>query len=60
METKISSAQIEVWDWKDTLFNELKSIPKLDRLKYINNKVSKTLAQIKNKKAPRSYKAIER
>jgi len=51
MKTKISSAQIEVWDWKDTLFEELKTIPKLERLNYIKKKVSKTLTQIKNKKS---------
>jgi len=51
MKTKISNAQIEVWNWKDTLFEELKTIPKLERLNYIKNKVNKTLIQIKSKKS---------
>ena len=51
METKISKAQIEVWDWKDTLFEEIKNIPKLERLKYLNAKVNVTISQIKRKKS---------
>ena len=51
METKISKAQTEVWEWKESLYEELKNIPKLERLKYIKNKVSKTIIQIRNKKS---------
>ena len=46
MESKVSKAQEEVWEWKDSLFEELKNIPKENRLKYIRKKVKKTIEQI--------------
>jgi hypothetical protein len=51
METKISKAQIEVWDWKESLYEELRNIPKSERLNYIRQKVSNTINKIKRKKA---------
>jgi hypothetical protein len=51
METKASKAQIEVWNWKNSLFEELKNVPKTDRLKYINGKVRSTINQINKKKS---------
>ena len=50
METKVSKAQIEVWNWKDSLSEELKNIPKLERLSYIKNKVSDSIIKINKKK----------
>ena len=49
METKVSKAQIEVWDWKETLYEELRNIPKLERLNYIKGKVSETIKNINKK-----------
>ena len=46
MESKVSKAQIEVWEWKDSLFEGLKNIPKKDRLKFVREKVKKTIEQI--------------
>ena len=46
MVSKVSKAQEEVWEWKDSLFEELKSIPKEDRLQFIRDKVKKTIEQI--------------
>ena len=46
MESKVSKAQEEVWEWKDSLYEELKNIPKKDRLKFISRKVKKTIEQI--------------
>ena len=46
MESKVSKAQIEVWEWKDLLYEELKDIPKELRLKFIKEKVKKTIEQI--------------
>ena len=50
METKISKAQLEVWEWKNNLYEEIKDIPRLKNLEYIKNKVSKLLKQIKQDK----------
>ena len=47
---KISKAQVEVWDLKDSLFEELKNIPKLERLSYIKGKVKNTIEKINKKK----------
>jgi hypothetical protein len=49
MEAKISKAQGEVWDWKESLFEELKNIPKLERLKFIKDKVENKINQINSK-----------
>jgi hypothetical protein len=48
MESKVSKAQEEVWEWKDSLFEELKNIPKEDRLKFIKEKSKKIIEQIKH------------
>ncbi len=47
METEASKSQIEVWEWKEALFEDLKDIPKEKRLKFIREKVRKTLEQIR-------------
>ena len=46
MESKVSKAQEEVWEWKESLFEELKNIPKEKRLDFIRKKVKKTIEQI--------------
>jgi hypothetical protein len=46
MESKISKSQIEVWDWKESLYEDLKNIPKEMRLKFIKDKVKKTLEKL--------------
>jgi hypothetical protein len=50
METKVSKALIEVWEWKESLYEELKNNPKLERLNYIKGKVSQTIKAINKKK----------
>jgi hypothetical protein len=56
METKVSKAQIEVWDWKESLYEELKNIPKLERLNYIKGKVSYSVAKINGNKNVIAFK----
>jgi hypothetical protein len=51
MTTKVSKAQLEVWEWKEKLYEEIKNIPTLERLKYLNNKVSLTMKSLKTKKS---------
>ena len=43
MESKVSKSQLEVWEWKESLFEELKNIPKDQRLKFIKEKTRKTI-----------------
>ena len=51
MEAKISKAQIEVWEWKENLYKELKSIPRSEKLKYIRNKIKITAERFKKEKS---------
>ena len=46
MKINISKSQIEVWEWKESLFEELKNIPKEKRLEFIRKKVKKTIEQL--------------
>ena len=49
MEAKISNAQLEVWEWKNNLYEEIKDIPRFKKLKYIKKKVSILIEQIQIK-----------
>lgn len=51
MKTNISNAQKEVWECKDSLYEELKNIPKTERLKYIRNKNKEIINRIRNTKS---------
>lgn len=51
MKANISKSQKEVWEWKERLHEELKTIPEKERLKYIRHKVKNTVKQLKAKKA---------
>ena len=43
METKISKAQLEVWEWKNNLYEEIKHLDDDKKLAYIQNKVKDTI-----------------
>lgn len=43
MESKVSSSQTEVWEWKESLFEDLINIPKEQRLRFIKEKAKKTI-----------------
>jgi hypothetical protein len=51
MEAKVSKAQTEVWDWKENLYEELKNIPKLERLNYIKSKVYETIRNLQKEQS---------
>ena len=51
MESKISDAQKEVWEWKEHLYEDLKNIPEGKRIEYLQNKVKNTIEKfLSNKK----------
>jgi len=50
MEADTSKAQLEVWEWKDALYEELKAIPKAERLKFIKAKVRNTIEKLRRAK----------
>jgi len=49
MEAKISKAQLEVWEWRESLHEELKNIPETERLNYIHEKVKSSVDRLKKK-----------
>ena len=56
MRTKTSKAQKEVCEWKESLYEELRAIPRFKKLKYLHEKVKGTLEYLK-KKQPRVFGA---
>jgi len=44
---KISKAQLEVWEWKETLYKELQSVPRANWAEYLNNSAAETINLIK-------------
>lgn len=50
METKISKAQKEVWEWKEEAFRKLEKIPEDKRIEYILKKTNSTIEKIKKRK----------
>ena len=52
METKISKAQLSVWEWKEKAYEELKHLPIMEQMRLIHERTKQTVAQInKNKKS---------
>jgi hypothetical protein len=51
METKVSKAQISVWEWKDKAYEEIKNLPILEQMRFIQERTKQTIAQIKMNKA---------
>ncbi|MEO8513334.1 MAG: hypothetical protein ABI543_07230 [Ignavibacteria bacterium] len=47
IKANISKAQIEVWDWKDSLYEEIKDIPDSQKIDYIHKKTAKTIERFK-------------
>lgn len=50
MERKIFKAQAEVWDWKESLYRELESIPRNSWVEYLVNLSKDTIKTLEDKK----------
>ena len=48
MKYNISKAQIEVWEMKESLYEEIKNIPDKDKIEYIKKKVAATVNELNN------------
>ena len=46
METRESKSQVEVWEWKESLYKELRHVRKDKRLKFIKEKVRRTIDKL--------------
>ena len=49
MESKVSKAQIEVWEWKDKAFEQVKDMSKEERIKFILIETRDLSARLKRK-----------
>ncbi len=55
MKTKVSKAQIEVWDWKEKVYQKIKDLPKGEVLKFIIAETKDLENKIKKSKQKQSY-----
>ncbi len=51
MESKISKAQLEVWEWKEKAWQETRNLPKEEQLPFILSQTQETVAMIQAAKA---------
>lgn len=56
MDIKISKAQLDVWEWKDRAYEEIKHLPILEQMRLIHEQTKQTVAQIKKKKKQKAAK----
>lgn len=56
MESKLSKAQLEVWEWKEKAWQEIKDLPKEEQLSYIVSQTRETVAMIKAAKLKQQLK----
>jgi hypothetical protein len=47
METKISKAQLEVWDWKEKAYEEMKHLSTLEQMNLIHEQTKDMVENIK-------------
>lgn len=46
MKTKISKAQLEVWEWKEELQEQIKNLPKGEQIRFIQNQTAQTIQEL--------------
>lgn len=49
METKISKAQLEVWDWKEKAYEEMKHLSTREQMNFIHEQTKDIVENIKKK-----------
>jgi hypothetical protein len=49
METKVSKAQLEVWEWKEKLYQQVKDLHQGEMLKFILGQTKETIDNLKDK-----------
>jgi hypothetical protein len=50
MEVKTSKAQLEVWEWKEKLYQQVKDLPQGEILKFILKQTKETMDNLKSKR----------
>jgi len=51
METKVSKAQLSVWEWKEKAYEDIKHLHILEQMRIIHERTQKTIHQINSNKA---------
>lgn len=51
MEAKVSKAQLEVWEWKERAYEQIKNMSKEERIKFILAQTKDLAARLKRKRA---------
>jgi hypothetical protein len=49
MKSEISKAQLDVWEWKEKAYSEIKHLKGVERLKFILAETATTVAALKKK-----------
>ncbi len=55
METKISKAQQEVWEWKEKAYQEMKDLTISEQIKLIHEQIKPLIDRISKKKQKHSH-----
>ncbi len=50
MEIKISKSQLEVWEWKEKAYEEIKHLSISEQMRFIHEQSKQTIALINKKK----------
>ncbi len=53
MENKVSKAQLEVWEWKEKAYEEMKHLSTRDQMQLIYEQTKKLVERIKKNKQQR-------
>jgi len=54
METKISKAQLSVWEWKEKAYEDIKHLPILEQMRIIHERTQQVINKININKAKNS------
>lgn len=50
METKVSKAQLEVWEWKEKAYEEMKHLSTREQIRYIHDQTKELADRLRLKK----------
>jgi hypothetical protein len=51
METKVSKAQLEVWEWKEKAYEEMKHLSTREQIRFIHEQTRELAERLRKKKA---------
>jgi hypothetical protein len=51
METKVSKAQLEVWEWKEKAYEEMKHLTTREQMRLIHEETKELVERLRKKKA---------